>query len=172
MLRIFVLLVLCLAIIRPAVAEEVFDREAMIGAWRGEGQLRPNPNVELERGVCRVEIAEGKADRELSLTGRCANATKSARFKTVLMELDGKGAIQAVSESRLTKGPVVLTGNTEDRTMRLRSRDPVTIKGQAYTVSLSFELQSDKSRFSMVQILKNTATGVSETVLEMVFRKK
>lgn len=144
----------------------------MSGAWRGEGQLRPNPNVELERGVCRVEIAEGETDRELSLTGRCANATKSARFKTVLTHLDGKGTVQAVSESRLTKGPVVLTGKSEDRTMRLQSRDPVTIKGQAYTVSLSFELQSDKNRFSMVQTLINVATGASETVLEMAFRKK
>lgn len=172
MLRIFVLLFLCIAIIRPAVAEEVFDREAMIGAWRGEGRLRPNPKVELERGVCRVEIARGETDRELALTGRCANTTKSARFKTVLTELDGDGAIQAVSESRLSKEPIILTGKAQDRTMRLQSRDPVTVKGKAYTVSLSFELQSDKSRFSMVQVLQNVVTGTSETVLEMVFSKK
>ena len=165
-------LMLILAAAEPAAAEPGVEWQAMTGPWRGEGLLRQNPKAELQRGVCRVEVGLGESADSLVFAGRCANATKSARFKTILTQLDKSGRVQAISQSRIYPGEVLLIGERTDRRLQMRSTEPIIIKGRTYHVHLHIDYRLGEDRFSMVQALKDIETGVSANVLEMAFRKK
>lgn len=171
MARVLVALLLLTGLAGGALAEIRAPWSGLQGTWRGKGTGRENPDGELETVVCRATLAGGTAE-SLIMSGRCANAVRSARFEILLDWTQGAGRVRAVARSRLYPESVTFTGAASQERLSLKSRDPVQLEGRRYDVRLSLTAAPDASRFTMRQSVSAEGEGSRAVMLDMTFERR
>ncbi|MEM8812263.1 MAG: hypothetical protein AAGF59_06555 [Pseudomonadota bacterium] len=167
-------IVLCLFSIPKSAFAEDWDafRDTLQGNWRGEGLVREGPEGTMEAGVCRVDVSNANGSEALIFKGRCANANRSARFRTEFNQTDGAGAVKAISETRMFPDGVTLVGQRSERSIALSSAEPVSHKERPWIVGIAVRFQPDGDGFSLVQTIRDPSGGSEKPMLEMNFQRR
>lgn len=172
MRRALISLVLLVATAATASADLQSDWDGLLGDWRGQGMVRQDPLTPLEPGACSAQVSRGDGPRTLVIEGRCANATRTARFRTEVTAIGAANRVRAVSQSKAFAGTAELHGQWRAGGVELVSAAPVSVRDRSYDLHLSISFAAGKQRFALVQALSPAAAGKPEVVLDMDFKRK
>jgi len=150
-----------------AMADPFLARFA--GAWQGTGTMRTSPDAEREPVNCR-SIARIDGKDNVVVEGKCATASLSGTVSMTITETapDAYRAAVRVTGSLLT---YYYSGTRRSEQLRFQSLSPVLIDRVPHHARFTVSFRS-ADRFTLREVVVQTATGATSELLTMTFERR
>lgn len=140
------------------------------GRWRGDGQLAPGADRELQTGRCAATAQADPSGHALEISGRCAVVAGSARF-VLRLEQDGGSRVRAATSVQGVDGIQQYVGTETDARIELDTVTSFEMNGRDFNSNVVIEFHS-LGRFSIVERIAAAEGPDWRVVMDLDFTRE
>ncbi|NOX41325.1 MAG: hypothetical protein GXP05_12700 [Alphaproteobacteria bacterium] len=167
MRRILAVLVMLATLPSGSFATELLS--GFVGAWVGEGTVRPSGFDAPQKIRCKVE-GKRTSPLQISFAGRCATTSGAGALGLLIAtNKSGKNYAAKVLLSP-SDAEVDFSGKNVGRTITLTQREPIRNRGRLLTSVITLTLEND-GMIGFINQVTDIEKNQQQQALEVIFRR-